>query len=352
MNSSRNNSARRQSVARQRGAVAPCASRTPLLTEGESPNKSKVDWMTVTWKPEPDEVLSLNIHSLLMECLGDVVGIEAPGMMGYDFGIKFSMIRFGSLAQVGRLDYGGEKHKGRCRLELTGTGCSQVKNWLALQVALGGFEELKLTRVDLALDFLEGQYSVDDATEWLSQGEFNAGGRNPRHSTPGDWHNEAYKTGEGVRYGRTLEIGRRTNGKMLRAYEKGRQLGASDSPWTRFEVELRNIDRDLPLDILTDTDKYFKGAYRCLERLIDSAIEPSTIPTHQAEGEISLNRLTECARVSYGRLVTVLRGSFSADELFKELAREGVPRRLERSVLSGFIAPPPEALLTGVNQHG
>lgn len=169
MNSPRKHSARRQSVARQRGVVAPCASRTPLLTEGESQNKSKVDWMTATWKPEPDEVLGLNIHSLLMNCMGDVVGVEAPGMMGYDFGIKFSMVRFGSLSLVGRLDYGGEKHKGRCRLDLNGTGCSQVKNWLALQVALGGFEDLKLTRVDLALDFLQGEYGVEDASRRVSR---------------------------------------------------------------------------------------------------------------------------------------------------------------------------------------
>lgn len=79
---------------------------------------------------------------------------------------------------------------------------------------------------------------------WLdTRREFTAGeGRPPRHSTPGDWLSET------PYYGRTLEIGRRENGKMLRAYEKGLQLapGSTATKWTRFEVELRRKDRDIP----------------------------------------------------------------------------------------------------------
>ena len=339
-------------VAGHGGADRACAPRAPVLTVGESPkNKSIVDWCSATWKPEPGEILSLNIHSLLVRAMGDVFGIEVPGILGYETGIKFSKLSYGSLVQVGRLDYGGDRHQGRARLDISGTGCAQIKNWTVIQSAFTEFEELRLTRVDLALDFIDGAYGVEDAKDWYLSGEFNAGGRNPRHSTPGDWHNPAYSTGEGIRYGRTLEVGRRENGKMLRSYEKGRQLGSSDSPWTRFEVELRNIDRDLPLDILTQTDKYFKGAYACLERLIESEATGQTIATHQKEGEISLERLTHHARVSYGKLVQVLRGSFSAQEIIDEIAREGVPRRLQKSTLSGFIAPPPEEHHKGVIHH-
>ena len=213
-----------------------------------------------------------------------------------------------------------------------------------LQDTIEELDDYKLTRVDLAVDCLNGEYKVTDALGWLEQGEFNAGGRNPRHSTPGDWANPAYASGEGIRYGRTLETGRRENGKMLRAYEKGRQLGDSTSDWTRFEVELRNIDRELPIDILTECDKYFAGAYKCLERLISSGSE--RIATHQKEGEISISKLSEYAKTSYGQLFHVLRMRMSADEIFNELSRLGIPRRLQKSALLGFPAASPPAFQT------
>ena len=281
--------------------------------------------------------------------MGDVVGVEVPGMLGYDSGLKFSILSNDSLIAVARLDYGGAHHGGRARLDISGTGCAQVHNWRFFQSEIADFCDYKLTRVDLALDFLDGAYGVEDARDWYLQGEFNAGGRNPRHSTPGDWANPAYVSGDGIRYGRTLEVGRRENGKMLRSYEKGRQLGSSDSPWTRFEVELRNIDRDLPLDILTQTDKYFSGAYACLERLIVNGIEGCKIATHQQEGEISMERLTHFARVSYGKLIQVMRVNLSADEIITELARPGLPRRLEKVVLSGFLPAESPGLSLNLN---
>ncbi|TSA57804.1 MAG: hypothetical protein D4R39_01750 [Methylophilaceae bacterium] len=325
------------------GADRVCAPCPPALTGGESQNKDeddvKVDWCTVTWKPEPDEVLGLNIHALLIRLMGDVVGAEVPGMLGYATGFKFYQLSYGALISVGRLDYGGECHQGRARLDLSGTGCAQVENWLLLQSEIAAFPAVKLTRVDLAYDSIDGAFGVEDAFDWYLQGEFNAGGRNPRYSTPGDWGNPSYATGEGLRYGRTFEVGRRENGKMLRSYEKGRQLGDSTSPWTRFEVEIRNIDRDIPLDILTDRQKYFVGAYDCLQRLINSA--PQKIATYQKEGEISLERFIYFASIGYGKLIQVLRTRFSPEEIIQILARPGLPRRLEKSILSGFNAQSP-----------
>ncbi len=111
-------------VAGHGGADRACAPRAPVLTVGESPkNKSIVDWCSATWKPEPGEVLSLNVHSLLVRAMGDVFGIEVPGILGYETGIKFSKLSYGSLVQVGRLDYGGDRHQGRARLEPRGCRC-------------------------------------------------------------------------------------------------------------------------------------------------------------------------------------------------------------------------------------
>lgn len=317
----------------------------PVLTGGESRRvgggggaRAKVDWFTVTFQPlrEVDEwtgeitrgaALAAELWPLVSAWLGgSVVGQECPGLYGYAHGCRFSVVAHGSLIPVGRLDWGGERHGGRARLDLSGAGCSRVADWSPVRRWVESLTDAKLTRVDLAVDCLMGEFGVEDARDWYLSGEFHAGGRRPRHSTVGDWLEP--------HYGRTLEIGRRENGKMLRAYEKGRQLGDSASPWTRWEVELRNIDRDLPFDVLTDCDRYFVGAYQALARLLPVAGE--RIATHQAEGEISLARLVEFQRSAYGQLVHVLRAKLTAGEVLDVLERPGLPRRLHRASLVAF----------------
>lgn len=332
-------SAQQAAEPRRKQSYAPCP---PPLTGGESPRNAqtsaKVDWLTVTWLPQPDECLPRQLHDFLVEVLGDVHGIEAPGMFGYDTGIRFFVhLDDGKSHHVARLDFGGNNHKGRARLDLSGSACAKVRDWMAVQTWIGQQFDYTITRVDLAVDCLEGEFDVEDAKDWYLSGEFNAGGRMPRHSTPGDWLDP--------KHGRTLEVGRRTNGKMLRAYEKGRQLGDPSSPWTRFEVELRNIDRDIPLDVMTRGDEYFVGAYKCLTRVLDAAAE--RIKTHQAEGEIVLENLVIHSRQSYGRLVHTLRASLSADEVINFISLPGVPKRLEKASLGGFkAAASPSAYLS------
>lgn len=281
------------------------------VTLGEtSRQRAKVDWLTATWKPEPDEhVVATVLH--LLRGLGLSLEAEAGrGHFGFSEGARlYARLDDGSRCQVALLDWGGERMKGRARLDLSGTACARIRNWKAMQDWLGGQWETTITRVDLAVDCLNGEFTVEDARAWMEAGEFTAGeGRPPRHSTPGDWFSpEPY-------YGRTLEIGRRENGKMLRAYEKGLQLApGSGDKWTRFEVEIRNKDRDVPLDVLTRCDEYFVGAYECLQRLLPAAGE--RIATHQKEGELSTERLVSYCREGYGKLVQVLRAHVDADTL-------------------------------------
>lgn len=311
----------------------------PALTGGESSEAgAKVDWLTLTWLPEPDEHVPAMVHQLLTDALGGVMGEAVNGMFGYDQGVRFYVPYGGSALHVARIDFGGDHHGGRARLDLSGAGCSRVRNWGALRATLEAFTAPTLTRVDLAVDALEGEFSVDDAASWYRGGEFNAGGRMPRHSCVGDWLDPRSP------HGRTLEVGRRENGKMLRCYEKGKQLGDSGSPWVRFEVELRNNDRDIPFDVLTRCDEYFVGAYRCLERVLDAAGEK--IKTHQKEGEISLEVMKTYAREGYGQVLHVMRCmGLSVQAIVDEISRPGIPRRLERATLGGFLnGSPPDPL--------
>jgi phage replication initiation protein len=317
----------------------------PTLTGGESflndaverfePDAVKVDWLTVTWLPEPDEHVAAQVHEMLRLLIGEVQGVDSQPGRGYEHAVKYFVSIDGTEVHVAQVEYGGSQHKGRARFDLSGKGCSQVASWDVMQDWVSTMFDFRLTRIDLAVDCLQGEYGVDDAANWLRSGEFNAGGRNPRHSTIGDWlSSPSY-------YGRTLEIGRSENGKMLRCYEKGKQLGNPNSPWVRFEVELRNNDRIIPLDAMTQSAQYFAGAYKCLARLMSSAA--TRIATQQKEEEISMEKLVASARTSYGTLFNVMGNNHSSQEIVDQISRPGIPKRLERSALggnSGSLATP------------
>lgn len=314
------------------------ASASPsAVTLGETPRHAiggaKIDWLTFTWLPEPDEHVTATVLDLLRSHGLQVHAEESRGHFGFEHGARlYVLLDDGARHQVALLDWGGERMRGRARLDISGSGCSKIHNWQGMQDFLYGAWECTITRVDLAVDCLNGEFTVDDARNWLNEGLFTAGtGAPPRHSTPGDWLSET------PYYGRTLEIGRRENGKMLRAYEKGLQLApGSGDKWTRFEVELRRKDRDIPLDVLTRCDEYFVGAYKCLQALLPVAGE--RIKTHQKEGELTAAQLVSYCREAYGKLVAVLRGHVDSDELLEVISRPGIPRRLEKASVGGFIA--------------
>jgi len=271
--------------------------------------------------------------------VGPVEGVSCYASKHYEHGVRFFVRLHETAVYIGRVDWEGPK--GRARLDLPGAGCGVVRDWLGLRSWLTSQWETTLTRVDLAVDCLFGQFTVEDAIDWYLTGQFQApgSGRRPRHNLVGDWLDP--------HYGRTFEVGRRENGKVCRVYEKGRQLGDSASPWTRFEVEVRNEDRELPFDILTDCDRYFAGAYRCLAQLV--GVAGSRIETDQAETEIALARLSVHARSSYGQLIEVLRLRMTADELVSYLSRPGIPGRLSKASLAEFMtAESPAAFLKEV----
>ncbi len=303
------------------------------VTLGEtSQPHAKVDWLTVTWLPEPDEHVPATILALLSDAGIVAVGEQGSGHFGYQVGVRLqSMLDDGAKHQLGLLDFGGERMGGRARLDLSGSACARIKDWSVVHDWISRQWKPTITRVDLAVDCLHGEYGVDDARAWLDAGDFTVGeGRPPRHSTPGDWLSPV------PFYGRTLEVGRRENGKMLRAYEKGLQLSpGSGDKWTRFEVELRNKDREIPLDVLLNCDTYFAGAYECLQRVLPVA--GLRIPTQQKEGELTLQKLTKHCSEAYGRLITVFRGRLDIEEVLDAISRPGVPRRLEKSSLAGFL---------------
>lgn len=299
------------------------------VTRGESAPQqlAKVDWLNCTF-PEP--ALSVEgFIGIFGRMLGrPVSGVEDRGMLGFERSVKLFASHGSLTSAIGCLAFGGESQRGRWLLQLTGAGCQFVRDWEGLRDFLEGLDA-KLTRVDLAVDFLEGEHTVEEAVTLYEMGGFQLGGRSPSSRLDGDWLG-------GVN-GRTLYVGNAKNGKMLRVYEKGRQLGDLQSDWTRFEVQLGNRDRVIPFEVLTERDAFFAGSYPALAAYVEEAAQ--LIPTLVKGGEISLGHLLYHLKRCYGKVIGTLSGSLAASnaDLVEEVRIVGVPRRVNLSSLAAGV---------------
>lgn len=296
------------------------------VTRGESRQTAelaKVDWLNATFAA-PAFTIEAFI-AMVGKFLGRPVGgDEGRGLFGFNAAVKLRAYFNGALVDIGSVAYGGDSQRGRWMFQLTGKGCGLVSDWESLHCFL---EELdaKITRLDLAVDFLSGEYTVDDAVKQHEEGGFTGSGRPPVTACAGDWL-------DGLR-GRTLYVGRGASGKMLRVYEKGIQLGDMGSPWVRYEVQLGAKDRVIPLEALLRPTQFFAGCYPCLAAMVAEAAEK--IPTTRTEAKVSLSHLLHHAKRCYGKLFDVLAGlgGFDNTELVEEVRIVGIPRRLSPSGL-------------------
>lgn len=300
-----------------------------------------IDWFSFTF----DGVhIDGDIGSMLRGFLQDwlcspICGDEGNGLHGFESSVQFQTVKLGELLPVAVVAWGGKNQKNKIYVSINGSGCSLINDWRKPKRFVESVEAT-ITRVDVAVDALHGEFNLDTAQEWYENKGFNAGGRTPLYSVAGDW---LTPTGAG----RTFYVGRRKNGKYCRIYEKGKQLGNRDSTWTRFEVELHNTDREIPYDIISHPSEYFSGAYPCCEGLVQHGAQ--RIKTLRAEHEISLEHLVTYGKIAYGKVFHVLRfNATTQDDLIAvldEMTVEGVPRRLGKTsltVLSNRGSAPPE----------
>jgi DNA relaxase NicK len=179
----------------------------------------------------------------------------------------------------------------------------------------------RITRCDVAFDSLEGVFNLDYCLAARDDGLFTTNGRPPKCRKITDLDNED---------GNTVYVGRRGNGKMLRCYEKGKQLGDMASPWVRWEVEFTAKDRIIPLDILTNHDSYFSGAYPVLSIILEQSPPVCISTIARQKLLIPVQALRNHCRNGYGKLLRYLRDDLglSSDQIIDDLARDGVPQRL------------------------
>ncbi len=214
--------------------------------------------------------------------------------------------------------FGGQR--GTALLSFPGTACALISDWHQAYLFFRDVLKARISRWDGAVDDFQGHYTTDLALEWYLSGRFGTGGNKPSMRQAGNW-------AEPDGCGRTLYIGKGKNGKMLRVYEKGKQLGDKNSLWVRWEVQFGNRDRNIPLEVLINPGPYVAAAYDCMDWVSEEACRIRTLTT---TAQISYGCLQHHASVAYGALINVMMDiEGNAEAVVKRLRRTGIPKRLQ-----------------------
>jgi phage replication initiation protein len=292
-----------------------------LVTRGETREReiAHIDWFAFTIKPYGD--LEDSPVVWLLGELFTVFGIPeiiarstGRGWNGYD-----ECIELGENKRYGLIAVGGKKQRGTVHVELNASACAQVRDWQIVQT-WGETYQARITRIDLAHDdFAANDINISRARDLYQTGGFTSAGRPSAAKFVDDM---------GSGKGCTLYVGNRGNGKLLRIYEKGKQLGDPQSPWVRVELELRGQNRAIPLDVLTSPSKYLAGGYPCLAYL---STEQAKIRTISKTLKVSLEAGRKYLRTAGGKWLNVLMQVHGGDAcaVVSDLVRPGIPRRLE-----------------------
>lgn len=303
-----------------------------VVTRGETTGvdgntTALVDWLGFTLRLSPGQTLAWLASSL--ETLFNVPQgcweDSGRGWFGYERRI--------SLGSYGLLAFGGSAQQGTYHVELNSHGCGLIRDWNAIRL-WGAVYEANITRIDLAHDDFDAR-TIDVATalRWLSEGRFTTNGRPPCGELWDDL---------GSGRGKTLYVGGRKSGKLVRFYEKGKQLGDPASQWVRAEVELKNKGRVVPWEAVTSPGLYFAGAYPALAFLSATQCRLQTI---QRGGQISYDAMVNTLRRQGGKALGVMCKVHQGDAaaVLARVVREGVPGRLQ-GFESAISALSPDAL--------
>lgn len=232
------------------------------------------------------------------------------GLFGYKR--SFSLTRDGE--NCGLVAFDGNNDTGY--VSLSGFGCGGV-DMVKFHAFIEKLPDVKITRVDIAHDDLEGSKSVTDWKNIYLMGGFAIKGHAPSVKFIED-----YDTGAG----KTLYVGKKQNGKEACIYEKGKQLGDKESPWVRVEGRITNIDRVIPLDVLITPEIYLAGLYPPFQYLcaFHEAIE-----VVKKTAKIAYAAMVHYCKQSYGKLIyTMQQLGETPESIIRQLEREGQPKRL------------------------
>ncbi|MGY1488693.1 replication initiation factor domain-containing protein [Methylobacillus pratensis] len=284
-----------------------------------------LDWINVTMHEDTFQILegAVTDQEVILS-----VSLACESIFGFgitvkrDKGANFYKTSYVLGENYGLVCYGGQRNT--VLISLSGEGCAAARGgWeRRLYDFLKSAANPKITRVDLAHDDIEGErFTPDSLVEEYEHGSFNCGGRNPDIELRGNWKNPNGK-------GRTVYIGNRSNGKFFCGYEKGKQLGGTDSPWMRLEVEFKSVDRVIPFEILLFPHEYFAAAYPILGSF---SVDIQRIKTVQKTVQTCYERTQKWLKRQCGAAINLmLNVEGSAERVVELIKREG---KLPKGVL-------------------
>ena len=136
--------------------------------------------------------------------------------------------------------------------------------------------------------------------------------------------------------GRSLYVGSRESGKLLRIYEKGKQLGDSKSKWVRWELELHSSQRIIPLEAMIKPSEFLAGAYPALSFLNE---QQCVVKTSIRKAKMTIDRIIENQVISTRKAINMMRTlcDMSDSEIIAKFmkgitdpeSREWLPARLD-----------------------
>lgn len=275
-------------------------------------NLTKIDWLGFRTKAEIPDVCKALTGAYGDR--GDRLSLKPRknGWMGFQQAADISVGKM----HVGLLAYGGDNQRGWVSVNLSGRGCEWIKDWEAADDAFVCLAEYQYRRVDIALDTFKREVTHESVLAAYRSGQFAIHGKPP--SLTKIEPEDPYE-------GRTIYVGKRDQGKFLRAYEKGFEL-AKDYPHTliekiddipiediyRIEVEFKAKSAILPQDLIEKRDQYFSGAYPYLQTVL--AVEPEIFTQARERGpQRNLDAALENIRYQYGSTLFTALAAYSGD---------------------------------------
>ncbi|MEB0137642.1 MULTISPECIES: replication initiation factor domain-containing protein [unclassified Undibacterium] len=315
-----------------------------------SNSKVFIDWLTFTanvdaflrfngYKAFTDDDIASAISLILHDMFGDGFGISKKN----GFGMHFHKESFVIGDNMGIFCIGHRNN--RFLVSISGDGWLNANPDAAekLHKFLNQLNDhgadVRISRVDIAADYYTDGPTHDEFEEAYHRGEFV---RQQRHINSKDaWPNyQVYgciHTNRGLQAGITDAIGVRTSDLYLRRYDKGRQLGDPSSPWVRVELEIKNKDTIIPLDVLLMPETFF-CQYPWLRNLRDSTAEK--METKRQRAEITVEASKKIIKTQFGKYLRVLRGLVDSDEeLINQLQsdEDEWPKRLAKVAPQIFV---------------
>lgn len=301
---------------------------------------SFVDWITFTFRLK-NFPLHLDtgaiaeteldfIHSL-SAVLYDVFGFgitskRASGLNFYESSYDLGKNGWGFVC------IGGQN--GTCSVTVKGQGLmSSEPGWeQRLYDLLIYIPQSTITRIDLASDNFNSKLTVDDYLDMYKADMFMGRGRNPNVEQAGNWINPNGK-------GRTLYIGNRKSGKLLRIYEKGLQLAngfhETFPHWLRVELELKNQDRVIPYETLLRPGQYLAGAYPALA---DLYVVQEVIKTHKNTAKSTFQKAIAITNHQFGKYIWTAAQILGVEKAFELLTKDKaeIPTKLDFDTFEQF----------------